>query len=266
MATRTREDARPQPGRLRAWLLEHAAVEPELARVPGRRPADHQHSWWKVMCLTDVYALITVVFAYTTVVNVIERPDGVRIASFFVVAIVVISLVSRVLRATELRATHVELDATAARLVDMAAAGGELAIIANEPNARDALEYVEKERDERTASHIPDDEPILFLEVTVPDASEFEDVLRVTGEERFGHHVLTVESSAVPNAIAAVLLHLRDRTGKRPPVYFGWTEGNPVLNLLRYLISGEGEIAPTTREVLRKAERDPARRPLVHVG
>jgi len=212
------------------------------------------------------YALITVVFTYTTVVNVIERPDGVRIASVFIVAIVVVSLVSRVLRATELRATHVELDATAARMVQEAAASGDLAIIANEPNARDEREYLEKERDERLASHIPDTEPVLFLEVTVPDASEFEDVLKVVGEERYGHRILKVQSSAVPNAIAAVLLHLRDVTGERPHVYFGWTEGNPVLNLLRYLIAGEGEIAPTTREVLRKAERDPARRPLVHVA
>ncbi len=212
------------------------------------------------------YALITAVFTYTTVVNVIERPDGVRIASVFIVAIVAVSLVSRVMRATELRATHVELDATAARMVQEAAAGGDLAIIANEPNARDEREYLEKERDERLASHIPDTEPVLFLEVTVPDASEFADVLTVVGEERYGHRILKVESSAVPNAIAAVLLHLRDVTGERPHVYFGWTEGNPVLNLLRYLIAGEGEIAPTTREVLRKAERDPARRPLVHVA
>jgi len=37
-----------------------------------------------------------------------------------------------------------------------------------------------------------------------------------------------MESSAVPNAIAAVLLHIRDLTGKRPHIYFDWTEGNPV--------------------------------------
>ena len=51
-----------------------------------------------------------------------------------------------------------------------------------------------------------------------------------------------------------------------PHVYFNWTEGDPVLHLLQFLIFGVGEVAPVTREVLRRAESDPTRRPHVHVG
>jgi hypothetical protein len=107
---------------------------------------------------------------------------------------------------------------------------------------------------------------VLFFEVTVCDASEFAPILEVKGEEIGGYRVLRVESAAVPNAIAAFLLYLRDRTGKIPHVYFGWTEGNPLKYLARYILFGEGDIAPVTREVLRRAEPYPRRRPAIHVG
>jgi hypothetical protein len=236
-------------------LMSSAAVAVTLSvRRGGRRPA------------LLAFGLITLVFAYTTIANIIERPDGVKIASFFIAAILVTSLVSRVTRATELRVTQVQVDDTARRFLEEAAAKGEIRIIANEPHARDILEYIEKEHEERTRHQIPSEDPVLFLEVTVADPSEFEAQLQVTGEERHGYRILRMESAAVPNAIAAVLLFIRDLTGKRPHIYFDWTEGNPVANLLRFLIFGSGEVAPVTREVLREAEPQPQRRPFVHVA
>jgi hypothetical protein len=71
------------------------------------------------------FGLITLVFAYTTIANIIERPDGVKIASFFIAAILVTSLISRVTRSTELRVTEVHLDQTARRFLEEAAAYGE---------------------------------------------------------------------------------------------------------------------------------------------
>jgi hypothetical protein len=236
-------------------LMFSAAVAVTLSVRRGRR---------RPAVLT--FGLIAVVFAYTTIANVIERPDGVRIASFFIAAILVTSLISRVTRATELRVTDVWLDETVQLFLEEAAANGEIRIIANEPHARDILEYLEKEHEERLHHGIPPDDPVLFMEVTVADPSEFEAQLQVTGEVRHGYRILRMESSAVPNAIAAVLLHFRDRTGQCPHIYFDWTEGNPVAHLLRFLIFGSGEVAPVTREVLREAEPDPRQRPVVHVA
>ena len=67
-------------------------------------------------------------------------------------------------------------------------------------------------------------------------------------------------------ALAALLLDIRSRTGHRPHVYFHWSEGNPALNYLRYLLFGHGEVAPVTREILRRHVPDPALRPHVHAG
>jgi hypothetical protein len=161
--------------------------------------------------------------------------------------------------------TRVELDETARRFVEEAAARSEVRIIPNEPHARDVLEYARKAYEERKRHQIPHKDPVLFLEVTVVDPSEFEAQLQVAGEERHGYRILRMDSSAVANAIAAVLLHICDLTGKRPHVYFDWTEGNPVAHLLRFLIFGSGEVAPVTREVLRAAEPNLEQRPFVHV-
>ncbi|CAM02737.1 amino acid transporter [Saccharopolyspora erythraea NRRL 2338] len=212
------------------------------------------------------FGVITAVFAYTTIANVIERPDGVKIASFFIGAIIATSLASRVGRSLELRATEVRLDDTARRLVDETVRDGVVRIVANEPDACDEREYREKDREERDNHHLDDAEPLLFLEITVTDASEFESALEVRGHRVAGYRVLRVGSPSIANAVAAVLLDIRDEQGVMPHVYFRWTEGNPFKFLVSYLVSGGGDVAPLTREVLRRAEPDPRRRPLVHVG
>jgi hypothetical protein len=107
---------------------------------------------------------------------------------------------------------------------------------------------------------------VLFLEMGPGDASEFSDALHVSGVSVGGFRILRAQSPAIPNAIAGLLLDLRDRTYSIPHAYFGWTEGNPITYLLKFLAFGEGDTAPVCREVLRQAEPDPARRPRIHVG
>jgi len=212
-----------------------------------------------------LFMLISIVFIYTTIVNIIEQPEGLKIALIFILAIVASSLFSRVWRSTELRVERIELDDQAREFVRKAAKGT-VRIITNRCDRGDALEYEAKEKEKRVDNHIPAGEPILFFEVTPGDASEFSGVLKIRGESVDGFKILRTESPAVPNAIAAFLLFLRNETGKLPHVYFGWSEGNPVSYLLKYIAFGEGDTAPVTHEVLRQAEKDPDQRPIVHVG
>ncbi|MFC3574023.1 amino acid transporter [Streptomyces yaanensis] len=215
---------------------------------------------------TIAFAVISAVFVYTTVVNVIERPDGVKIGACFIAGIILVSLLSRLARAFELRVTHVELDDMAERFVrDIASR--KIRFIANEPDRRDKAEYREKIEQIRNDNDLPEQEDFVFVEVTVTDPSEFEAGLTVRGEVLHNRYrVLTVESASIPNALAALLLHVRDSTGCIPHIYFEWTEGTPFANFLRFFLFGQGEVAPVTREVLREAEPDRARRPRVHTG
>jgi len=211
------------------------------------------------------FALITAVFVYTTVLNMFERPEGIKIASWFIATIILTSLVSRALRSTELRVQGVEPDDLAQKFI-REAGDAPVRILASRPGDSNVEEYVRKLRDARDAHHLPESQPVLFLEVRPGDVSDFSGRLKIHGVDVGGHHVLRAVSPAIPNAIAALLLYIRDRTGKIPHAYFGWTEGNPVTYLLKFLAFGEGDTAPVTREVLRQTEPNPLRRPRIHVG
>ncbi|MEW1780278.1 amino acid transporter [Streptomyces sp. NPDC086777] len=236
-------------------LISSAAVAVTIAsRKAGQR------KW------TIGFGIISAVFLYTTVVNVIERPDGVKIGACFIVGIILVSLLSRLARAFELRVTSVALDDMAERFIrDMASR--KMRFIANEPDRRDKAEYRDKIEQIRADNDMPEQEDFVFVEVTVTDPSEFEAGLTVRGEVLHNRYrVLTLESASIPNALAALLLHVRDETGCIPHIYFEWTEGSPFANFLRFFLFGQGEVAPVTREVLREAEPDRERRPRVHTG
>ncbi len=236
-------------------LMTSAAVAVTIA---ARRAG--QRGW------TIGFGVISVVFGYTTAVNVVERPDGVKIGACFIAGIIAVSLLSRLARAFELRVTDMDLDDLAERFVRDSATR-RIRFIANEPDRRDVAEYRDKTQQIRADNDIPDDEDLIFVEVTVRDPSDFESALRVHGEVLHGRYrVLTLDGSSIPNSLAALLLHVRDVTGCRPHIYFEWTEGSPFAQFLRFFLFGQGEVAPVTREVLREAEPDRARRPHVHVG
>ncbi len=222
-------------------------------------------SVWQQGFKRYAFLAITLVFVYTTIENIRERPEGIKIASVFIATIVATSLISRVVRSTELRITKVHLDQLALSFIRNAAKGT-VRIVTNRPDRGLEIEYQRKEEESRQDHHIPPGEPILILEVTPGDASQFKNELRVRGVQIGPYQVLRTESPAVPNAIAALLLHIRDTTGKIPHVYFGWTEGNPIAYVLKFIAFGEGDTAPVTREVLRQAIVEPAMRPRVHVG
>ncbi len=216
---------------------------------------------------TAGFAVLTLILLYALGENIHEKPDGIAISAMFIAAIVVISLISRVTRTTELRVEHIEFDNRARQFVtDSLDFDGALNLIANRRQAGDIAEYADKEAEQRGMNPVPGGADVLFLEIDVVDPSQFTNVLHVGGVQVGGYRVLRAASPAAPNAIAAILLALRDTTGVRPHCYFEWSEGSPLTHLFRYLLLGRGDTAPVVREILRQSEHDPARRPGIHVG
>ncbi len=215
---------------------------------------------------TWAFWIISAVFAYTTIANIFERPDGIKIAMTFIFTIIAASFISRAMRSTEIRIDKIELDPAAQAFIDEVNDEGEIRIVTNRRETGDMTEYRFKEHEKRVDNHIPSSDPVLFYEVEPGDSSEFKGKLFIRGIDVEGYKVLRTQAPAVPNAIAGFLLYLRDKTNKIPHVYFGWSEGNPLIYLARYILFGEGDTAPVTREILRQAEDDPEMRPNVHVG
>jgi len=211
------------------------------------------------------YGAMTLVFLYTAVLNVYERPEGLKIASIFIGVIVAVSITSRALRSTELRVGEVNLSPKAREF--FASFGSEpVRIIAHRPDKRTVEEYDKKEIQAREDHSLNAGETLVFLELIQGDASAFADDLEVRGVVIGRHRILRCSAPAIPNAIAAILLKAQAISGRTSHAYFGWTEGNPVAFVLKYLFLGEGETAPVTREVLRRAVKRPLDRPRIHVG
>lgn len=212
-----------------------------------------------------VYLFVTAIFVYTTAVNIWERPEGLKISTYFILAIIAVSIVSRAMRSTELRVISVELTDTAAQVLAQSKDEPVL-LIARRPQTETIADLDRVEGIVRKLHGLNSGEKLYFLEVERTDASEFDQCLKIEARTLGTHNVLYAESPVVANSIAALLIHLEEHTGRVPHAYFKWKDGNPIANVFRFIFLGEGDAAPLTHEVLRKAVADPGRRPVVHVS
>ena len=208
---------------------------------------------------------VSLIFIYTTLVNIYERPEGLKISCMFIVTMIFTSLVSRALRATELRITGIELDQEAEALL-AESAKETVRIIAWNPHSLANKDRAHAQVQLRDLHRLTDEDSIYFFEVVHGDASHFTEHLLVHGRREGENRILQAKSAVVANSFAALLLYLKRTTGCNPHVYFHWTDVNPVTNVMRFIFLGEGDTAPLTHEVLRRAVKDPAERPVVHVS
>jgi hypothetical protein len=214
--------------------------------------------------ITWPFLAITLVFIYTTIANVYEKPDGIKIAAFFILAILVTSFWSRYVRSRELRFAGFKLEDWETQLRWDTIRHLELSVLVPHRPGRRSL--ANKEAQIRREHRIPRDLMIVFVEVQLADASEFvnEPILRVTEEE--GRYVMKISGAAsIAHTLAAVALEMA-KDGRPPEIHFGWTDDSPVSGTLGFLLFGEGNVPWLVRDLIRRVEPDEARRPLIIIA
>jgi hypothetical protein len=210
------------------------------------------------------FCLITLVFVYTTLAVVIEKPEGIKIAAVFIGTILVTSFASRFARSREMRFQGFQIPDMMSKLFWDTIKHLELSVLVPHRPGRRTL--ANKEAAIRREHRIPRDIMIIFVEVELTDASEFnqEPLLEVHEEE--GRYVMKISRAAsIAHTLAAVALEMA-KVGRPPEIHFGWTEDSPMSGLLGFLLFGEGNVPWMVRELLRKAEPDPDKRPFIVVA
>lgn len=219
-------------------------------------------TWWQRLSIP--FSLILLVFIYTTITNIIEKPSGMKIAFFFIVAIIVTSLLSRFFRATELRFVGFNFVDDQSKFLWESIRASEWPILVPHRPGRRSL--AEKEAIIRREHRLPENMPIMFIEVELHDASDFyqQPSLEVLSEE--GRYILKITRAAsIAHTLAAVVLELA-KVGKPPEIHFGWTEESPVAGMIGFLLFGEGNVPWMVHELISKAEPEVSRRPAVVIG
>jgi len=211
------------------------------------------------------FALITLVFIYTTITNISERPDGIIIASMFIASVLVISIVSRVWRSQELRHKEFRFADDSARMLwtDICAEGAFRVLVPHRPGHR-SLD--EKEAEIRQRHRIPAEVPIVFLEVHYGDTSEFHNAPILSAKQEGERFVIVARDVvSVSHTIAQIAIEM-SKSGTPLDVVFGWSQGSSLKLALEFLLFGQGDVPNVVYDLVEKAVPDQARRPTVLVG
>lgn len=220
--------------------------------------------WRARSILVAPFAIITAVFLYTTAANMIEKPDGLMIASWFILAIITSSIVSRFMRSKEMRSQGLEfVDAQSRFLWDSMKMLEFPVLVPHRPGSRSIRE---KEESIRQEHRLGPDVPIVFIEAYLGDASEFYQTPLMQVKQEEGVFILHIRRCAsIAHTIAAMALEL-SKAGAPPEIHFGWSDQSPMAANLSFLLFGEGNVPWMVRELITGAEPDPAKQPRVIIG
>ncbi|WP_437184917.1 amino acid transporter [Planctomicrobium sp. SH668] len=208
--------------------------------------------------------LISLVFAYATFDIMIEKPDGLMIASAFVGGIVVVSIISRIARSSELRVEGFEFRDQESQFLWHSLQHVDIPILA--PHRPGGRSLDDKEKDLRERHHIAESLPVVFVEVQLGDTSDFFQSPQMSIRPEGGRFVIKLDRcTATAPAIAAVALSLSN-SAHPIEIHFGWSDESPMRTNLDFLLFGQGNIPWLVYDLIRQAEPDETKRPRVIIG
>lgn len=189
---------------------------------------------------------------------------GLEIALAFGVGILVTSFLSRWLRSTELRFQGFEFIDDESRRLWQACCAHEFQLLV--PHRPGLHSREDKERSIRKRHRLGDTVPIILVEAELGDPSNFyqKPLMRVVREGTL--ELIQVSGCvSIAHVLAAISLEM-SKVGQPPELHFGWSDESPLAANLNFLLFGQGNVPWLVRELLRRAELNPARRPRVIVG
>jgi hypothetical protein len=210
------------------------------------------------------YFITTLLFVYATTAVIIEKPEGIKIAGAFIASVLVFSMFSRTRRSTELRFEKFDFVDEHSRLLWDTLRHLEFPVLV--PHRPGHHTIVQKDERIRRVHRLGSKVPVVFVEATIGDPSEFHHHPMIEVTEEQDRFVLKLTRCAsVAHAVATVALEL-SKTGKPPEIHFGWSDESPLVANLGFVLFGEGNVPWLVRELIQRAEPDPAKRPRVIIG
>jgi hypothetical protein len=214
-------------------LILSASVAVSIAfwQEAGNAPPDKSP---KLRLLSISFWGVSAIFTFTLIDNVIERPDGVIISSFFIVAIIGFSALSRAWRSIELRVSRIQFADDASREFWHLIKGKKVHLVP----LRTGSHSHRKKKAQQIRSYYRISGPIAFIHVTLLDnRSEFISPLELKIKPEGENYVIEARGAiAIANTIAYIS-ELIDPIS----IFLGLTRRNLVTQSLRFLLLGEGE-------------------------
>jgi len=221
-------------------------------------------SWPKLVRIPVIFLLGGLVFTLSGLSIAFDHPAAMVMTGAFILAVLGVSIVSRVWRSTELRFGGFTFANDESKEAWDKLCASDFPILVPIRGGHHTL--AEKEREIRTLHRVPATMPIMFLQAEVSDSSDFSQspVMRVTHEDgRVLIHI--VGCTAVPHALAAAAIQIAS-SGAVPEVHFGWSNENPITANLHFVFFGVGNVPWMVFNLIRRSDVPDARKPRVVVG